>query len=292
MSKLTLGSMDAAATRITVITRDGFEIGGQIRSLPRGQATPTVILSYGLTSSLEQEKALACPDWETLPDHTGSCLVHYDPIGHGISGIPHHVERYTWRALGDDLRDVINQTHDGKSPLFVGGTSMSAAASLWLATSEVETPALHGLILILPPTAWEVRALKAPEYKKLGTIAETEGMERVMEILQRTPHTPFTEREYPEARAIAFSFLRNFSSTTYSLLLKGAALSDLPPRELVRQCKIPTLILAREDDPTHPVEVAAELEALLPHSTLLVAKTRSDMEQWPEVAAHWIKEQL
>lgn len=284
--------MDTAATQIAVVTRDGFELRGRIQNVPSDEAAPTVILSYGLTSSLEQEKALACPDWETLSDYTAGCFMHYDPVGHGTSAIPHRIERYTWRALGEDLRDVIDRTYDGKGPLFVGGTSMSAAASLWLATSEVDKPTLHGLILILPPTAWEARAQKAPEYKKLGTIAETEGMERVMEILQRTPHTPFTEREYPEARAIAFSFLRAFSSTTYSMLLKGAALSDLPPRELVRQCKIPTLILAREDDPTHPVDVANELESLLPQATLLVAKTKNDMERWPEAVAHWMRKQL
>ena len=66
-------------------------------------------------------------------------------------------------------------------------------------------------------------------------------------------------------------------------LFRGAALSDLPPREALAGIDVPTTILAWIDDPAHPLSTAESLHALLPKSTLTVAHTPADVETWPTV---------
>jgi pimeloyl-ACP methyl ester carboxylesterase len=65
-------------------------------------------------------------------------------------------------------------------------------------------------------------------------------------------------------------------------VLRGAAASDLPDPEAVRAVTAPTLLLAWETDPGHPVSTAERLAELLPHAELHVARQLADLGGWTD----------
>jgi hypothetical protein len=66
-------------------------------------------------------------------------------------------------------------------------------------------------------------------------------------------------------------------------IFKGAANTDLPPREEFKAIKdIPCQILAWVGDPTHPVSSAGELHKLLPKSELFIAQGYNDFKTIPQ----------
>lgn len=68
-------------------------------------------------------------------------------------------------------------------------------------------------------------------------------------------------------------------------VFRGTAASDLPGADQLRTLDLPVSILAWIDDPAHPLSTAHELAQLMPNATLKVARTRSDVLQWPWVLA-------
>jgi hypothetical protein len=79
----------------------------------------------------------------------------------------------------------------------------------------------------------------------------------------------------------------------YYLVLKGAALSDLPDLEseidLYRKVICPVLILTVEGDDSHPVGTATALHSVLPTSILHVAvDKKSAMRDWPDVISSFL----
>jgi len=61
-----------------------------------------------------------------------------------------------------------------------------------------------------------------------------------------------------------------FDPLYYSQIYLGGATSDLPSREQVAKIKVPTLIVALEEDENHPLDIAQELNELIINSELRV----------------------
>jgi pimeloyl-ACP methyl ester carboxylesterase len=64
--------------------------------------------------------------------------------------------------------------------------------------------------------------------------------------------------------------------------MRGAAATDLPRDEALRTITHPTLILAWETDPGHPVATAELLARVLPDAHLHVSATAADVRTWPD----------
>ena len=64
-------------------------------------------------------------------------------------------------------------------------------------------------------------------------------------------------------------------------LFRGAALTDLPPREVVARVAVPTTVMAWVDDPAHPVSSAEAIHGLVAGSELVLARTPQDVTGWP-----------
>jgi pimeloyl-ACP methyl ester carboxylesterase len=73
-----------------------------------------------------------------------------------------------------------------------------------------------------------------------------------------------------------------------ALALRGAAESNLPPREEVATISVPTLILAWEDDPGHPVSTATALAELIDGAELSVATSEDDVRAWPSLVGRFL----
>jgi 3-oxoadipate enol-lactonase len=73
-------------------------------------------------------------------------------------------------------------------------------------------------------------------------------------------------------------------------VLRGAARSDLPPREQLARLPQPVLILAWADEPGHPVSTAQELARTLPHARLHVSEDAADSRSWGKRVADFLDE--
>jgi pimeloyl-ACP methyl ester carboxylesterase len=64
------------------------------------------------------------------------------------------------------------------------------------------------------------------------------------------------------------------------IVMRGAASSDLPSPDAIGEIRTPTLILAWDGDPGHPVDTAERLHDLIPGSVLHVARTPEELRSW------------
>lgn len=72
-------------------------------------------------------------------------------------------------------------------------------------------------------------------------------------------------------------------------VLRGAASSDLPTPEQIAAIRVPTLVLAWDSDPSHPVSTAERLHEVIPNSALHVARTPAELATWGERTAGFLK---
>ena len=72
-------------------------------------------------------------------------------------------------------------------------------------------------------------------------------------------------------------------------VLRGAAAADLPPVAALATLDQPTLVLAWEGDPGHPVSTATALADALVRAELVVAPTLAEVTHWPERVATFLE---
>lgn len=214
-------------------------------------------------------------------------LVRYDARGHGESQATYSPDDYTWSNLGGDILAIADSL--GADRVILGGASMGCGSSLYAALQAPER--IAGLVLVLPPTAWEMRPAQARKYRLLATLAKLGLLRWLLPLLMRTqPLLPgFFLEDFPQADDILKQTMGSLDKRVYPPLLEGAARSDLPSAEQLRTIPIPTLILAWVDDEVHPVSSAERLHELLPNSTLHIAKTLEDYQRWPHHVVEFIK---
>lgn len=249
-----------------------------------GQGKP-LIWGHSLTSSMAGEDALDIFRWNAFPKDVQ--LVRYDARGHGETESTYRPEDYRWQSLAEDMVAIAEALH--LDQFLAGGQSMGCATSILTALRVPHR--IKGLILVNPPNAWEMRKSQTDANKKMAKAGHLLGGKLLAKLASKS-----LRRDLPdwlkgapdEIVASTLEGLKRMDRRTLSTVFKGAALTDLPPREVVQSIDVPALILAWTGDPTHPVEIAAELNRLLPQSKLAVAKEFSDVERWPEVIQDFV----
>ncbi len=283
--------MTQIVSKLSLQTKDGHQISAKaLFSQEVNAKRLKIVLGHGMLSSTIFEDQIAFPTWDEVSEQVAIDLLRYDALGHGESDKPETVESYTWHRMAENFpkfNGVMSGLEQG-AEIILGGTSMGAATALWSALLGKQ--AIKGLVLIIPPTAWEVREQKAGDYFKMAQIARSGGMPQIIKTLDRAPNTPFVEREYPALIPLARENLRSYASEHYANLLEAASRSNLPSRSEIGEIDLPTLILCRIDDPVHPVEMGVELHSLMRNSTLKIAKTGDEVRSWPKLVAKWIEE--
>lgn len=228
---------------------------------------PAVVQLHGLTSSRYRDRLL---DLDLGRGLSGTRLLRYDARGHGRSTGRRVPEDYRWDALADDLLALLDQVFPGEAVHGVG-PSMGAGTLLHAITREPDR--FTGLTLVVPPTAWETRAAKAEDYRAAADLVERQGMAAFVEAGRLAPRPPATV-DAPET-------VPDVADALLPTLLRGAALTDLPPREAVAKITVPTSVLAWTEDPSHPLSTAEALVDLIPRSELVVASTPAEAGRWP-----------
>ncbi len=206
-------------------------------------------------------------------------IVRYDARGHGDSAATPAAEDYHWDRLALDLLGLADALELGR--FTAGGVSMGTATALHAALAAPER--IAALVLAAPPTAWETRASQADQYRAGAALVEAQGTDAFnAQAAKQPPPALFAEA------AEVMQVRPRIAEAALPTVLRGAAGSDLPPREALRALEQPTLILAWDTDPGHPLSTAEALADLLPNARLEVARKLVDLGTWTGLIADFL----
>ena len=247
-----------------------------------GDGVPFV-WGHGLMSSIALEDQTGWFDWNILKDIAR--VVRYDARGHGLSQSTHSPEGYRWSSLAKDMIAVADQS--GLDTFIAGGQSMGCATAIYAALEASER--VKALVLVTPPTAWEARAAQAAIYEQLAALVEREGVGALIGLMQQQSQLPAWLVEAQSQTAQDYlEMIQNLDKKELAMLLRGAKLCDLPPRDELKKLSMPALILPWSGDAAHPLAVAEELARLLPQSHMVVANCIEDVKAWMELMRGFI----
>lgn len=257
---------------MTVATIRGVEVHYELLGDERSIRTPFV-WGHGLTSSRASEDEMALLDFQAIS--AGRPVLRYDARGHGESGplvSPHEGD---WAELALDQIALVD--HVGFGNVVLGGASMGAATALHAAARLRDR--LDGLVLMIPPTAWETRTAQADLYEQMANVVEQRGPGLLIQAAAATPPPdPFVDDDAWTLRRA--SALQAASPARLAAAFRGARTADLPTVEEIATIGVPTLILAWSGDPGHPVSTAERLVELMPRVDLTIASTRAELDTW------------
>lgn len=239
-----------------------------------GDTGPLVVQLHGLTSSRERDALLGLDLGRSLRGHR---VLRYDARGHGDSTGTADAADYGWDRLARDLLELLDHVAPGEKVHGVGA-SMGAATLLHAAVADPNRFAT--LTLLTPPTAWAARAAQAQRYLDGAALIESDGIAAFEEVGSTAP--------VPPALADAPATRPSVAEALLPTVLRGAAATDFPEPAGIGGIRVPTLILAWAQDPTHPLRTARRLADLIPDSTLVVARTAYGVMAWPGLFAEHV----
>ena len=245
----------------------------------RTGAGAPVLLLHGLTATrryvLHGSTALARSGFE---------LIGYDARGHGESESTATPEPYHWKELAGDqlaLADTL-----GIGTYIAGGASMGCATALHAAVIAPER--ITGLVLMIPPTAWESRPAQWRSYEISAALVEAGDLDTLIAGSRSAP-APDPFARLPQWRDAMEQSVRTADLVRLARVFRGAALADLPSPDAIASIKVPVLIMAWTGDPGHPMSTAERLVELLPQAHLLVAKRFRDFAAWTPAVTEFLQ---
>ncbi|WP_022872739.1 alpha/beta fold hydrolase [Nesterenkonia alba] len=256
---------------------EGAQLAYELDSRGLGDSAPVFVQMHGLTSSAWREHRAGL---DVTGELTGCRVLRYDARGHGFStGRPVPYD-YVWPRLASDLLALLDHVAPDQR-VHAAGPSMGTATLLYAALADPERFAT--VTLMVPPTAWETRLAQSESYRASADLVEEEGIGAFVRVSQSVlPPPALADRPKEKVPAVSQELLPS--------IFRGAAMTDLPPKEQVAGLRIPAQILAWVDDHAHPVSTAEELHRLLPVSQLSIAETPEDLQTWPRRTARFVEQ--
>jgi len=238
------------------------------------------VWGHSLLGSMAQDLDGEVLAWRELADIAR--VIRFDARGHGQSENCGEPEDFRWDNQARNLWQVANSYTD--EPVVLGGASMGCAAALHAACQRPEQ--VRGLVLVTPPTAWQWREKRKRGYLVTANIVKfTRALPfRLLGLLPSKRSENFQKNML----SVMARHLAGVKPQGVVGAMRGASLSDFPPREELAKLDIPTLILAWPDDDTHPLAVAEELHHTLPNTQLEVMAHASGPYRWPLLVREFI----
>lgn len=208
----------------------------------RGQALPScLVLAHGAGSSADFlmrafPPAACATDTDYVHDRTGSVA-----------------------RIADIIIDVALARRDEYRRIYVGGVSIGAHAAALAAAALPD--AVAGCVLALP--AWTGPAPEANPTRAAAEEVARDGADAVLARLRADPTyagdwvVQELQRAWPHRSTLAAE-------------LGSAADSPAPSTDLLRRIVQPTLVLALDEDPFHPLAVARSWAEWIPNADLRV----------------------
>lgn len=227
---------------------------GAIEYLRTGSGDPTTVFAHGLAGSIETTRPFGSGVAGTR------AFFHFR--GHGASAAPE--TPWTYAALAAELRAVAD--HVGATRAL--GVSMGAGALCGLLAQTPDR--FDRLVFVMPAVLDLPRHDEAVE--RLVEMAEcadqrdVEGLARLL-VLDQPPEV----RDQPAVRLWCRRQAATLVGTAVSRALRALPHAiPVSDRQDLRAVAAPALVITQEDDAAHPVGVAEELCAVLPHAWLEV----------------------
>ncbi|MGI9327974.1 MAG: alpha/beta fold hydrolase [Pseudomonadales bacterium] len=241
------------------------------------------IWAHALLGSMAADAEGGVFGWQEL--HQDYRVIRYDARGHGQSDCHGDAIDFRWDALAGNLWDVVDSyTRD---PVVLGGASMGCATALYAACERPSR--VRGLVLVIPPTAWEARSAKKRNYENVARVARlSRGLP--LKLLKFLPRSSAGKGFQKRSLSILAHHLTSANYIGIAGAMSGAALSDLPPPDILANLQIPALLLAWPGDDSHPLAVAERLANLLPNAHLQVAREPDEPFAWPRHVKRFMDE--
>lgn len=245
----------------------------------QGNGEPFIWL-HGMLNSVESDSLYSLIDLNKLSENVQ--VIRYDACGKSVTG------DYKWDSMTNQLADVVEANHIHQA--IVAGTSMGSVTGLHFAVMHPEK--VKALILVTPPPAWQKREAVKSVYRKIASKAShghiPEFLKRLISITQDPP--AFYEQQHPGTRQKLMEYRLAFDPHYYPQIYNGGAASDLPLREQLAEIKVPTLIAALPDDENHPLDIAMEINELIPNSVLEVVSNYQDYLNLQQKVKQFLRE--
>jgi pimeloyl-ACP methyl ester carboxylesterase len=224
----------------------------RLHYVDRGDGTPFVF-QHGLGGSTEQTTGL-------FPETAGVRFLSLDCRSHGESEPAAQPEELRFSLMADDI--VAWMYHLAVVDAVLGGVSMGAAIALNLALRYPGR--VRGLLLSRP--AWLDGPMEARElYSEVAALIRSKGIEERQRAFVASSAYARLRLESPDA---ANSLLGQFQAPRAKE--RVARLEEMPrdiphpDRKQWAALKVPTLVLATDSDPVHPLHLARQLANAIP----------------------------
>ena len=183
---------------------------------------PTLVWGHGLSGSRAHDDALGLIDFGAF---VAWRVLRYDARGHGHSGLTDDPADYSWASLAADQLALADRL-DIESYV-AGGASMGCGTALHAAAQAPDR--VRGLLLVIPPTAWETRQAQVAVWSQLAAAVEAHGVDAFIDgVLEHESPDPFVgRREWAESMNVQ----RQMSPAQLATVLRGAGTADLPDRD-------------------------------------------------------------
>jgi len=219
-----------------------------------GDGDPVTVVAHGITSSSEEISAFV---WQT----PGTRIL-FDFRGHGRSESPPEEAGYDTAAMRKDL-EFIADTYGATQAL---GVSMGSSATLNLLADDPDR--FSRLLFFIPSRIDKNTEVSKDQYPALAHMLETMPLEEVADAIVGAPASQPLINARPAWRELMRARVLRMNATGVPRALRAFAVGDppCPDAMVLKRVLAPTLILAHEDDPIHPSEVARRLADLLPNA--------------------------
>lgn len=225
----------------------------------QGNGIP-LVFQHGLGSNIDQVKKL-------LHDIEGLHVISLDCPGHGKSLLKEEkVPSFDFYA--DEVIRLLAHLKIEKA--FFGGISMGAGISTNIALRYPNS--VNGLILVRP--AW-LDQMAPKNLEILLDAAELIPKESGKEEFKKSDDFLAIKRTLPNAAESILGVFANTQCAEFPFVLKKMVNSTpFPNLENLKKIKKPSIILASEDDPLHPFEMAENIHQNIKESEIHKVSSR------------------
>lgn len=223
-----------------------------------GQGIP-FLFQHGLGGDVHQTEDVFVP---ALPFR----LLTLDCRGHGETRPLGDSAQLTFIQFADDLLAFLDRLN--LQEVVVGGISMGAGVALNFALRHPHR--VKALVLARPAWLYEPLPSNLQVYPRIAELIRRVGAEQGHENFRQTREYLELQQTFPQT---ALSLLRQFvrpHAEEYVAVLERLP-ADAPNRSPQdwSELRVPTLILANEQDPVHPFQYAEVLAQAIPNARLV-----------------------
>ena len=232
---------------------------------------PPLIFSHGLTAN----RTMTFSQMETLKETF--TIIAYDQRGHGQSSPVTDPHLYSPRLMADDIAAILDELKIDRA--VVGGESMGAAIATTFALKHPDR--VSALLLTAPAFGSRPNNQKA-HFLEIARLIRSHGIESFVKTARPVWQTQMNLSETGLNRLSALFLSQNAESlaTAMENVIYWVPFYSI---EELAALHMPVKILAWENDPLHPLELARKMAAVINDAQLRILQPANVIFENPRV---------